>query len=253
VSERPERKAWQLFREHHGDTLASFTRWWRRCKDVDPPLEALKDFYDRRAELVKPLGKKTKERVRHDDLASFDVTRVKDLALPPDDGAEFTLMPPDISTADATAEEAEEDLGIVAREPLTPDVTVTRRYEWDMGHRLPLHEGKCQRLHGHRYVAEVSVSGPVVTALISSTGMVVDFGDLDALLENTIGEWDHRTMLWDQDNAVMDAPGVFRVPYMPTAENICLEIRRRVSSYLIEPLHVSKVRVWETPKACAES
>lgn len=29
-------------------------------------------------------------------------------------------------------------------------MNITRRYELDMGHCLPDHEGKCYRPHGHR-------------------------------------------------------------------------------------------------------
>ena len=38
----------------------------------------------------------------------------------------------------------------------------TRRIEWDMGHRVPEHGGKCRTPHGHRYVAEVTVRGPQI-------------------------------------------------------------------------------------------
>ena len=61
-------------------------------------------------------------------------------------------------------------------------ITVTRRYEWDMAHRLPEHSGKCSRLHGHRYVAEIDVEGEIDQASGSSHGMVLDFGDLDPSL-----------------------------------------------------------------------
>ena len=130
--------------------------------------------------------------------------------------------------------------------------TITLRYEWDMGHRLPLHDGKCRRLHGHRYVSEVDVTGPLVTHG-PSTGMVADFTDVKHFVKLVIdGQWDHRTMLWEQDElyaASMDPDyGIFRVPFMPTAENIAAELLR-----LLRPnMPVTRVKVWETPSGSAE-
>jgi 6-pyruvoyltetrahydropterin/6-carboxytetrahydropterin synthase len=33
----------------------------------------------------------------------------------------------------------------------TPAITITRRLEFDAGHRIPHHDGQCRHLHGHRY------------------------------------------------------------------------------------------------------
>jgi 6-pyruvoyltetrahydropterin/6-carboxytetrahydropterin synthase len=132
-------------------------------------------------------------------------------------------------------------------------VTVTKKYEWDMAHRLPRHEGKCRRLHGHRYVAEIDITGSVITAG-AETGMVVDFYRVKQVMDATIGEWDHRTMLHDEDYIFEGATtsliemGVFRVPFMPTAENIALEVLRLLSAHFV----VTRVRIYETPNGWAE-
>ncbi len=39
---------------------------------------------------------------------------------------------------------------------------ISRRIEWDMGHRIPDHQSLCKHPHGHRYVAEVTVEGLVI-------------------------------------------------------------------------------------------
>ncbi|MFA6315603.1 MAG: 6-carboxytetrahydropterin synthase [Candidatus Paceibacterota bacterium] len=134
--------------------------------------------------------------------------------------------------------------------PGTPVVTVTKRYDWDMGHRLPDHGGKCRRLHGHRYTAEIDITGRVCT-----DGMVVDFGDLKQVLEQRIGAWDHRCMLHDKDQLMsnykpeaQDLWGVFRVPFIPTAENIAVEVLR----LLRVDFNVTRVRIYETPNGWAE-
>ena len=55
------------------------------------------------------------------------------------------------------------------------------------GHRIPWHE-KCGRMHGHTFQVRVIVDGQVD----SSTGIVVDFGDLAKALNEIIDPLDHR-------------------------------------------------------------
>ncbi|SRR6266852_5996548 len=137
------------------------------------------------------------------------------------------------------------------------DIVITLRYEWDMGHRLPLHTGRCRRLHGHRYVVEVSLRGPIQIGIVPTNGMVEDFGDVKDLTINKIGEWDHRTMLWDGDALCQELTyqlqqeyGIFRVSFMPTAENIAEDILLRLHS---ANSRVVRVRVYETPNCWAEA
>ena len=39
---------------------------------------------------------------------------------------------------------------------------ITRRLEFDAGHRIPDHRSQCRHLHGHRYVLEITLSGGVI-------------------------------------------------------------------------------------------
>jgi 6-pyruvoyltetrahydropterin/6-carboxytetrahydropterin synthase len=36
---------------------------------------------------------------------------------------------------------------------------ITRRLEFDAGHRIPDHASQCRHLHGHRYALEITLSG----------------------------------------------------------------------------------------------
>lgn len=67
---------------------------------------------------------------------------------------------------------------------------VTKKVEISAAHWLPKHYGKCQHLHGHNYVFEVTVAAAVGEA----TGMVLDFSDLKHAIQDTIGEWDHTLL-----------------------------------------------------------
>ncbi|MDP2056292.1 MAG: 6-carboxytetrahydropterin synthase, partial [Thiobacillus sp.] len=35
---------------------------------------------------------------------------------------------------------------------------ITRRLEFDAGHRIPNHASQCRHLHGHRYALEITLS-----------------------------------------------------------------------------------------------
>lgn len=90
-------------------------------------------------------------------------------------------------------------------------------------HWLPNYPGPCSRLHGHTFLIEVWLEGPIDT----ETGMVVDF----RIVKNIIDTLDHRLL-----NDYIE---------MPTAENIAKYYFRAI------PLCV-KVRVWESDSCFAE-
>lgn len=69
---------------------------------------------------------------------------------------------------------------------------ITRKFEFDSAHRVLHHESKCKHLHGHRYVAEVTVTSPSLDPL----GRVVDFSVLKAKIGGWLDEnWDHNILL----------------------------------------------------------
>jgi 6-pyruvoyltetrahydropterin/6-carboxytetrahydropterin synthase len=105
---------------------------------------------------------------------------------------------------------------------------VTRRYEFAASHRLHAAElseeenrrlyGKCNNPygHGHNYVVEVSVRGP----LERSTGRAVDTAALDELVRREVVlPFDHRNL----NREVAAFSGV-----VPTSENLGFEICRRL-------------------------
>lgn len=68
---------------------------------------------------------------------------------------------------------------------------IGRSYVFQASHRLPNvpADHKCGRLHGHTYGLDVELLGEVA----SDCGWVVDFGDLDAAVqEHVIKVLDHR-------------------------------------------------------------
>jgi 6-pyruvoyltetrahydropterin/6-carboxytetrahydropterin synthase len=119
-----------------------------------------------------------------------------------------------------------------------------RRYRFAASHRLHTEKlseeensrvfGKCNNPHGHghNYVVEVHVSGPVVAA----TGMIVNLTDLDKFVEREVIEpFDHKSLNEDVKE--------FRTA-VPTTENLCKEIYRRLKDFPLAKLE--RVRIEET-------
>jgi len=126
-----------------------------------------------------------------------------------------------------------------------PLVTVTRRLRFNAAHRihnpaLPDEEnarlfGKCNNpnWHGHNYILDVSVSGPVD----ERTGYVIDLGALKQLVQREIiDKVDHRNMNLEVD---------FMRGVNPTAENIVLACWR-VLEPRVTPGTLTRLRLWET-------
>lgn len=109
--------------------------------------------------------------------------------------------------------------------------SITRRYHFEAAHFLPhVREGhKCRRMHGHNYELEVTVTGPV-----GPDGFIIDFWDLDAIVNPLVERIDHRTL---NDIAGLDNP---------TAENI--------AAWFLDLLpNASKVRCYETKDCWADA
>lgn len=131
----------------------------------------------------------------------------------------------------------------------SPRFRVTKTIDFCYGHRLLRYQGKCRNLHGHNGRLEVDVEAPGLDAL----GMVVDFGDISAVLKQWVdANLDHRMLLCRDDPAaaVLERMGepLFLMDDNPTAENIARLIFRQGRA---AGLRVFEVRLWETPTGCA--
>jgi 6-pyruvoyltetrahydropterin/6-carboxytetrahydropterin synthase len=132
---------------------------------------------------------------------------------------------------------------------IATSVVISRRESFNAAHELrnpDLSEaenqrlyGKCANLHGHNYVLEVEVEGPIDPR----TGYVFDLKRLsDVISRRIIEDVDHRNLNTD-------------VPWLegliPTAENLAVAFLKRLRTELPEGL-LRRVRVWETDKNWAE-
>ena len=142
---------------------------------------------------------------------------------------------------------------------------ITRRLEFDAGHRIPDHASQCRHLHGHRYALEITLSGDVVRADGAPiNGMVMNFADVKAIAkEHVVDVWDHAFLAYRHDTAVVgflqSMPGHKTVilDVVPTAENLAAEAFR-----ILDPLYrdvygnhlrLERIRLYETPNCWADA
>ena len=142
---------------------------------------------------------------------------------------------------------------------------ITRRLEFDAGHRIPHHASLCRHLHGHRYAIEVTVSGEIVaTDSDPEQGMVADFAGIETLAQQHVVEpWDHAFLAYAKDTVVVDflksLPGhrtvLFDAP--PTAEHLAQTafhiLERALAAAYGKRICLERVRMYETPNCWADA
>lgn len=136
-------------------------------------------------------------------------------------------------------------------------ITITRKLEFDAGHRVYEHEGKCATLHGHRYTVEVEA----FAESLDNLGRVIDFSVLKERIGGWLDKnWDHTTILFEKDEETIKAlkklkhpKGPFVATWNPTAENMAQYLFDVVCPDLLKGtgVRVRKVVVWETPNCKA--
>ena len=141
---------------------------------------------------------------------------------------------------------------------------ITRRLEFDAGHRIPNHTSQCKHLHGHRYALEITLSGDIITREgVSEQGMVMDFSDVKRIAnEQVVNAWDHAFLVYRGDTRVLEflatMPGHKTVvlDVVPTAENLALVAFKLLDHAYRDTynnhLTLERVRLYETPNNWAD-
>ncbi|HRP95187.1 MAG TPA: 6-carboxytetrahydropterin synthase QueD [Rhodocyclaceae bacterium] len=142
---------------------------------------------------------------------------------------------------------------------------ITRKLEFDAGHRIPDHASQCRHLHGHRYTLEVTLSGSVIDAAGQPVnGMVMDFAEVKAIARSSIvDQWDHAFLVYRGDRVIADFLATLAdhktvvLDVVPTAENLAA-----VAFRILDPLYrdtygnqlrLERVRLYETPNCWADA
>ena len=110
---------------------------------------------------------------------------------------------------------------------------------YDAAHFLRNYRGKCEKLHGHRYVVEAGL----VFDDVGPGGMAYDFGDAKRHLRAIAGRLDHENINELEPFTEIE----------PSAENQARWIFGEMRSRLADlGEHLVYIRVWETPNQYAQ-
>jgi 6-pyruvoyltetrahydropterin/6-carboxytetrahydropterin synthase len=142
---------------------------------------------------------------------------------------------------------------------------ITRRLEFDAGHRIPDHKSRCRHLHGHRYALEVTLCGEIIREEGSpANGMVMDFSEVkDLAKRHLVDRWDHAFLVYERDVPVREflasLPGHKTVilDSVPTVENLAEKAFRILDAVYRDNygnhLLLVRVRLFETPNCWADA
>jgi 6-pyruvoyltetrahydropterin/6-carboxytetrahydropterin synthase len=130
--------------------------------------------------------------------------------------------------------------GTTVRATLMSMFVVSVQAHYDSAHYLRNYHGKCERLHGHRYLVELALA----TNELDAAGIAFDFVDVKKHLRELADELDH--------NNLNELPPFTDIE--PSAENQARyfyeEMKRRLPRAMSDA--VLYVRVWETPTQWAQ-
>ncbi|MEK6736661.1 MAG: 6-carboxytetrahydropterin synthase QueD [Pseudomonadota bacterium] len=142
---------------------------------------------------------------------------------------------------------------------------ITRKLEFDAGHRISTHDSQCRHLHGHRYVIEITLSGNIISDEgVAEQGMVMDFSKVKQIAKAVlVDQWDHAFLVYSGDtlvfNFLQSLPDHKTVVLnvQPTAENLALlafdTLNEAYQDTYGNHLQLEKVRLFETPNCWADA
>ncbi|KUO63723.1 6-pyruvoyl tetrahydropterin synthase [bacterium BRH_c32] len=130
---------------------------------------------------------------------------------------------------------------------------IAKEFTWEMGHRLPFHEGKCRNLHGHSYKMMVELDGKP-----DCNGMVLDYYDVKSIINPLVEELDHACLVFSGDIELQELlkkidSRMVVVDFHSTAENLVGYFLKKINEVGL-PNNIEKVtvKVLETENTYAE-
>ncbi|MDD3677677.1 MAG: 6-carboxytetrahydropterin synthase QueD [Dehalococcoidales bacterium] len=110
---------------------------------------------------------------------------------------------------------------------------------FDAAHALRGYKGKCENLHGHRFVVKVKVT----SSQLDDIGLAFDFTELKRILKEVLSRFDHTNL--------DETPPFDKIN--PSSENIARTVYEAMKIELKDaPVKLSGVKVWESPESAVE-
>lgn len=134
------------------------------------------------------------------------------------------------------------------------NTTITRRFQFAMGHTLHEHNGPCRHLHGHNYVLYIEVSA----AELDQHDMVMDFAKVTEIVDRVLNfGYDHRFLVYQLDPRAkglmaIDPDAVSVVKFNPTAELLADNLLARLDMDMHRHhMRVDQLTLYETENCFA--
>src|SRR6201996_3288659 len=117
--------------------------------------------------------------------------------------------------------------------------TIFKDFSFSAAHAIRGHTRGCQNLHGHNYRVRVHLRAGQLDGL----GMVLDFADLKAMMQEILDPFDHAVINdippFDERNTTAEL----------LSQYVFEEVERRLGGQ--ERVRVVRAEVWETETSCA--
>jgi 6-pyruvoyltetrahydropterin/6-carboxytetrahydropterin synthase len=139
-------------------------------------------------------------------------------------------------------------------------IRITKSFNFEMAHALQHYDGPCRHIHGHSYTLEVTLSGdPIIDRTSPKLGMVVDFGDLKALVkEHIISKFDHALVLQKGYEKTFfpgnhgEVTQLIITPFQPTSENLVVHFVSIIEALLPADTKLERLMLRETATSYVE-
>lgn len=135
------------------------------------------------------------------------------------------------------------------------DIHLTKEFNFEMAHALTGYDGKCKNIHGHSYTLFVTISGmPETNRQSPKQGMVIDFGDLKHIVNETIIEpFDHALVLAsDSPYNIGMATKTVITSFQPTCENLLIHFSQLLATKMPAGIKLYSLKLYETATSYAE-
>ena len=151
------------------------------------------------------------------------------------------------------------------RDVIIRPMLITRRLEFDAGHRISTQNSQCRHLHGHRYVIEITLSGDIIADEgVTEQGMVMDFSEVKRIAKTVlVDKWDHAFLVYSADTQVLhflqslEDHKTVVFDSQPTAENLAITAFRILDAAYQDSygnqLKLERIRLFETPNCWADA
>lgn len=123
---------------------------------------------------------------------------------------------------------------------------ISKQFTFEAAHKLPKHDGKCARLHGHSWQGEILIAGNELITSGAKEGMLQDFGDIKKAFKPLLDNYlDHHYLnestglanptseslaKWLHEKLVASGlAGIYGVRVNETCTSSCLYVPKRIA------------------------